>query len=68
MSHLCDVFEEEIMGLTIETRVYEDGYVQSTLLDQFGNEIDSMDGNAQDGNVEKTRGIIEMYLIDQYIA
>lgn len=55
---------ETIIGrLTIETRVYEDGYIHATLLDEFGSEIASLDGHERNGN---TRGLIEDFLADQH--
>lgn len=61
---ICDTHERIIGNVTMETRVYEDGYIQATLIDEFGLEIDSMDGHAGD-ETGTTRRLIEGLLIDQ---
>jgi len=64
---ICDIYETHIGTVTLETRVYEDGYIQATLIDEFGYEIDSHDGNVQDDDTAATRHMIEDHLLDQYI-
>jgi len=63
MSNLCETSERPIKGttMTIETRVYEDGYVQVTIIDQLGLEVDSIDGNT------RLVGHLEDILLDRYI-
>lgn len=69
MSQLCDIYETAIPGttLTLETRQYEDGYICSTIIDEFGDEVDSLDGQASDGEGATTRAHIEDFLLDQYV-
>lgn len=66
MSNLCETTQTNVPGTTlvIETHVYEDGYVLATIVDEFGAELDSLDGQERAG---QTRGLIEDYLLDQYI-
>lgn len=67
MSHLCETYERTIGTVTLETRVYEDGYIQATLIDEFGLELASMDGNSGESDEFDTRGLIEDFLLDQHL-
>lgn len=62
---ICDTTIKTLTGtnLTIEAHVYEDGYYQVTLVDQDGLEIDSLDGNSNDGNLHARIGLAEDTLI-----
>lgn len=64
---ICDITEKQIGTMTLETRVYEDGYVQVTIMDQFGFEMDSLDGNVDDEYGLATVGHLESELLDQYV-
>lgn len=66
MSNLCEVFETPIpeTTMTIETRVYEDGYILAAVIDEFGSELNSLDGQERYGH---SRAVIEDYLLDQYV-
>lgn len=63
---ICENFERTIGTMTLETSIYEDGYVTVDLLDQFGEEIATMDGTADDGNTSEIRAHIESALLDQH--
>lgn len=65
---ICDTYDTPIpnTNLTLESRVYEDGYFQVSLVDEFGYELDSLDGNARDGEVDSARVIAEERLVSQY--
>lgn len=63
MGTMKQVHERRIGRLTIETHVYEDGYVHAALLDELGLEIASMDGHERSG---QTRSLIEDHLYDQH--
>lgn len=63
---ICTSHERTIGNFTIETLVYEDGYILATMLDQFGEEIASLDGTAGDDTAH-TRSLIEGLLIDQHL-
>ena len=64
---ICDISEKTIGTLTLETRAYEDGYIQTTLMDEFGAEIASLDGHSRGGSEFDTKGLIEDYLLSQYL-
>lgn len=63
---ICDIYETTIGRVTLETRVYEDGYIQATLLDEFGTEIDSHEGNVEDEDTATTRQRIEDHLLAEH--
>ena len=62
---ICDTTIKALQGtsLTIEAHVYEDGHYQVTLVDEDGLEIDSLDGNSNDGNLRARIGLAEDALI-----
>lgn len=62
MSSMKVVSERQVGTLTLETQVYEDGYISVTLLDDFGAFIAELDGHVHSG---QTASIIESYLLDQ---
>lgn len=64
---ICDIDTKTIGTMTLETRAYEDGYVQVTLLDEFGWEIASMDGNTRGSGGTDTAHIIECRLLEQHL-
>lgn len=54
-------------GTTLETSLYEDGYVQVSLVDQMGLEIASMDGSASAGrSVEALVSALHGHIIAQH--
>lgn len=54
-------------GATLETALYEDGYVCVTLVDSLGLEVASMDGNASAGrSVEALVSALHGHIIAQY--
>lgn len=64
MSRLSETFTRQVgQRMSIETTVYEDGYIHAILMDEFGMEMASMDGMERNAN---TRGLIEDLLHDQY--
>ncbi|WNM66215.1 hypothetical protein SEA_DEJAVU_83 [Microbacterium Phage DejaVu] len=64
--NICENFEKTIGTMTLEGSIYEDGYVVVDLLDQFGHEVATMDGTAEDGNTAELRAHIENALIDEH--
>ena len=64
---ICDIDTKTIGTLTLETRAYEDGHVQVSLLDEFGWEIASIDGNTGGSGGANTAHILESRLLEQHL-
>lgn len=54
-------------GATLETALYEDGYVRVSLVDMLGLEIASLDGSASAGrSVDNLVSALHDHLVAQY--
>lgn len=65
---ICETTDKQVPGttMTLERRVYEDGYYQVSLLNSEGVEIDSRDGTATTGQMDARIGLAEDILLSDY--
>lgn len=64
---ICENYEKHIGNLTLEGSIYEDGYVLVVVIDEDGNELDSMDGTAHDADTDAVRAEIEEHMILKHL-
>ncbi|AXC37940.1 hypothetical protein SEA_JACKO_82 [Microbacterium phage Jacko] len=64
---ICENYEKRVGTLTLEASIYEDGYVLVTVVDERGEEIDSLDGTALEDDTAAVRADIEEKLLLKHL-